>query len=228
MPRFVRSNQQLTLERSNTPLVDDIGSYNYQTADAHQNHQSMTAREICADPSQRLIDTVNNLSQYQKESAPMVDQLQKKPSNLSTSRHKGRKKKTKFPQHQMLDVQQLNPDSARDPLQLFKQGGSDYNVAQQMARTVYSSNTGSMPKFLSLNSHEKARHEQKELAVVAKQRLIERSIKSQKNTLRANVRPQTGQLRKDAPGINSCYNTSTKGLEKFGTTATAASSARHS
>ena len=62
----------------------------------------MTARQ---DPSQRLIDTVNTISVAQQENAPLVDQLHKKPSNLSTSRHKQRKMKTKFPQHQMLDVQ---------------------------------------------------------------------------------------------------------------------------
>ena len=85
-----------------------------------------------------------------------------------------------------------------------------------------------MPKFLTMNSQERARHEQKELAIVAKQRLIERSFKSQSNSLRYGARPQTGKLRRDGPGINSIYNASTKQLavEKYQTTA--ATSARNS
>ena len=101
VPQFIQSSQQQP-QNAHIPTetaADDVGSYNYQTERGqHDRHLSMTSRQ---DPSQRLIDTVNTISvAYQGEPAtPLVDQLHKKPSNLSTSRHKQRKMKTKFPQH---------------------------------------------------------------------------------------------------------------------------------
>ena len=100
---ILKSTKPATMTHSTesvAALRNSPGVVNYNLDAAHERRLSSTAREY--NPNDFENTAVLN----------STEQLQKIGSNLTTSRKK-RKIKSRFPQHEKLDVSQLNLDSAR-------------------------------------------------------------------------------------------------------------------